>query len=93
MTSYFKKTENEDLKISVLKDFYENPHILQYDNDEAYSLIKDYSLNGECLIGIRKKLLLQGAIEAERIEPRVELGFGYAKTKPPVSWDESCKEL
>jgi len=85
-------SEYEDLKISSLKRFYDNPHILQHD-DEADRLIKKYNLDSGGLDRIRRKLLSQGALPAEKIVPRKKLQVGYSVINPPIGWDKWAKEL
>ena len=94
MIPFFKNldSENQEKKEMSLKRFFENPHILQHDN-EAERLIKMYSLDSKCLNQIRKKLLLQGAMEAQKIEPRKKLRVGYTVVKPPSSWYEWARDL
>jgi hypothetical protein len=93
---YFKnmKVGNQYNKKMLLKRFFELPHVLQHD-DEADKLIKLYSLDKDPLTRIRTKLLSQGAKEAQRIEPRKELGFGlgYTTIEPPSSWQEWAADL
>lgn len=86
------ETDHHDLKTGALKRFYENPHILQHD-DEADKLMTQYHLDKKCLVRIRKKLLLQGATKAETVQPRKKLRVGYTKINPPSSWGEWSKCL
>jgi hypothetical protein len=78
---------NQNNKKLLLKNFFKSPYLLQHD-DEVDELMDLYSLDRESLTQIRTKLLSQGAKEAQRIEPRKELGFGLGHTtiKPPSSW-------
>jgi hypothetical protein len=93
---YFKNIEIGDQrkkKLSLIR-FFEDPYILQHD-DEAERLIEVYSLDRECLVRIRNKLLSQGAQEAQRVEPRKKLGLGlgYTTIEPPSSWREWAADL
>jgi hypothetical protein len=93
---YFKDLEvgNQNNKKLLLKNFFKSPYLLQHD-DEVDELMDLYSLDRESLTQIRTKLLSQGAKEAQRIEPRKELGFGLGHTtiEPPSSWQEWAADL
>ena len=94
MFPFFKnlKTSDDVKRDLLLKCFFEYPHILQHD-DEAKVWIEMYSLDEECLIRIRTKLLEQGAIKAQRIEPRKKTKVGFTIIEPPSSWQVWAKDL
>lgn len=88
-----KEGDQRKKRLSLMR-FFEDAYILQHDN-KAEEIINFYDLDGEYLQRIRSKLLLQGALKADLIEPRKELGFGlgYTKAKPPESWNTWYDEI
>lgn len=94
MIPFYISLENcdEGLKRYSLTYFFENPHFLQHDKD-AEITIEMYSFDKGALGRMKEKLLSQGAIEAERIEPRKKLRVGYTTIEPPASWYAWEKDL
>ncbi len=86
------KNVNNYMRYHALKRFFKIPHILQHDN-KAERVTEMRSLDKECLPRMRKKLLSQGAIEAQRVEPRKKLQVGYTRVEPPSSWHVWVRDL
>lgn len=87
------KNVNEFKRYHSLMSFFERPSFLRHDN-EAERIIDMYSFDKGPLTRMRNKLLSQGAIEAQRVEPRKELHLiRYKIIEPPSSWQKWAKEL
>jgi hypothetical protein len=88
-----KEGDQRKKRLSLIR-FFEDTYILQHDN-KAEEIINFYALNGEYLQRIRSKLLSQGALKADLIEPRKKMksGVGFTKIQPPPSWNTWYDEL